>query len=212
MSKYLSKRSIALASLLLLGVIFASIYYLGSSRQNASQPGVFATPAIKSTLSMSKEDKIKAITATHNEVSSIDQAQRRVSFKILIPQNMLGGKLERVFVERIENQKDRGVRLVYSNGIFISETPCDPAPDYDNVIAERVNAVKEGLLKEVVFKKVKVQGHDGMGAEPGVNELPGGSFPRPSSLDWYDGGVKILIMGGEISLKDLQVVAESMYL
>ena len=215
MKRYLSVPSITVLSVLLLTILVASVYYTNYLQTNKQETyaggGAVPSPLVKRMLSMTKDDRTKEIARTHDEVPSIDKAQKKVDFKVLVPNDTAGGKLERIFVERVENQKVRCVRLVYSNGIFVTETPLDAAPEYSDFLAEQSKNVQLGVQKEAVFRSIKVNGHKGMGAEPGVNELPGETYPRPSSVDWFDNGVKIVIIGGETNLQDLLKVAESMY-
>jgi len=211
--RLLSIPQIALIAAFMLIAFGLTCYEVKHGMQNSPNSGIAgpAMPIAKKMLTITRDERIREIADTHEEVSNIDLAQEKVAFKIRVPKNTLSGELEGIFVEKVEDPKERGVRLVYSNGIFIHEMPCDPAPDYEKFVAQHISNVELGLEPQVVFCNILVNGFGGMGVEPGVNELGGEKFSRPGSVDWYDCGTKYLILGGDIGLRDLKMVAESMY-
>jgi hypothetical protein len=149
------------------------------------------------------------------EKVSLDEARSRMPFPIPLPSYMPGStKVMEVYASRADTATEfRQAALVYENGIYIIlhveeeitlgwETPLADQPD--------------------IFKPVEINGHPGLGAEPGLarecvtyapstdRQCTDGPGRRPGFVEWQVGRVVIYIASYDYPLAELLRVAESM--
>jgi hypothetical protein len=92
------------------------------------------------------------------------------------------------------------VALVFSDGCQMIIHQMDSPPDWDAIIAQQTP----------VFSEVSVNGHPGMGASPGVQEISGGQHRYPGSISWWADGLDITIYSNTLPLDELLKIANSL--
>jgi hypothetical protein len=146
---------------------------------------------------------------------SLDEARSRMPFPIPLPGYLPGTtRLMEVYASRADTATEfRQAALVYDNGIhIILDLEEEMTLGWETPVAEQPD----------IFKPVEVNGHPGLGAEPGlardcVRYAPStdwrcsdGPGRRPGFVEWQVGGLVIYIRSYDYSLAELLRVAESM--
>lgn len=134
------------------------------------------------------------------EVASLTEAQGRVRFKVLAPSAVPAGyRLTRIGV----SPRTAVVNLEYLNG------------ERKFTISQRADGTALGSADEVVrqwpgFEKVDVNGCAGVGHEKGGQTVRGVTSSVPASVMWWCDGVIRTILSYDLSLAEVQAIAESM--
>lgn len=94
--------------------------------------------------------------------------------------------------------------------------PTPEKPDYSALAATFRRDKEEGHFRaNPVPFVLSVRGMDGIGTEPGFNDLGDTRTDRPGVVQWWEDGVQYTIHGtwgtGGTSVRELLVIAESMY-
>ena len=148
------------------------------------------------------------------EKVSLDEARSRMPFPIPLPGYLPGTtRLMEVYASPADTATEfREAALVYENGIYII-LYCDEA------------TMGWGWAFEEypdIFRPVEVNGHPGLGAEPGLarecvsyapstdRQCTDGPGPRPGAVEWQAERLVISIRSYDYSLAELLRVAESM--
>ena len=139
------------------------------------------------------------------------EARTRVPFTIPVPISMPDGasvEIEEVWVSGVQAPQGLeetytelySVALVFSDGCQMIIHQMDSPPDWDAIIAQQTP----------VFSEVSVNGHPGMGASPGVQEISGGQHRYPGSISWWADGLDITIYSNTLPLDELLKIANSL--
>jgi hypothetical protein len=144
---------------------------------------------------------------------SLEEARARTSFPIPLPSYMPeGAALREVYASGMDNPRlYRQAALVYENGVYIILRYGRMAWSWESPFRER----PEG------FGPVEVNGHPGVGGEPGlesmcVSNAPSTEWecreggPRPGVVEWQVGPLVTAVYSYDHSLTELLRVAESM--
>ena len=91
----------------------------------------------------------------------------------------------------------RSLAFVYSNGLTI-------------IIHQENKSINWESLATSPFTLINVNGHAGVGKDPGKQEIMGKSYEYPGSVSWQVGRLQISIYSQHHSMEELIRVAESM--
>lgn len=142
-----------------------------------------------------------------NKVDSIAEAKKKIESEIKIPEFTDEKKLSAIWVKGAPTPERKGLELLYGeNEIYITIYPNNPSlKDFDKF--------KENL-KDMLprVKDIEVNGHKGIGAEPGYQITEDGEIFNPGFVDWFDGNDEYIVYGQKphISLNTLLKIARSM--
>ncbi len=128
-------------------------------------------------------------------VATLKEAQEKVSFKLLVPQN---GDIEGIYAP----DEDRLV-IAYKGDIEIEYGANSTEPPYEEIAGDdpQINA-----------RVISVRGHKGMAWEPGTHIYNGkDSMPHPGVISWHENGANISIYGwGGQPLRELWSIVNAM--
>ena len=141
---------------------------------------------------------------------TLSEARTRVPFAIPVPISMPDGarvEIEEVWVSAVQAPQGLeetynelySVAVVFSDGCQMIIHQTDSPPDWDAIIAQQTP----------VFSEVSVNGHAGIGASPGVQDIMGAQHRYPGSVSWAADGLHITIYSHTLPLGELLKIANS---
>jgi hypothetical protein len=141
-----------------------------------------------------------------DQIASLEEAQSRVNFKILVPRNAAQGfTLARIGVRPVSTALGNfGIlSLKYSGG------------GREFQIWQRSDGTDMGSVDELLpkwpgFQKVDINGCAGVGHEKSSQTVRGETLPVPASVEWWCDGVVRTVLSYDLSLAEVQAIAESM--
>ena len=134
----------------------------------------------------------------NGELVSLDEAQARLSFTIPLPD---GFAVKEVWVSPEEvASDDRAVAIQFENDLLLIIHQLANEPNWDGTIS----SVPE-------LAKISVNGHNGLGANPGTKFVAGKEYPYPGSVEWWVDGVDITLYSDTLSLEELLKIAEAVH-
>jgi hypothetical protein len=143
---------------------------------------------------------------------TLSEARTRVPFTIPVRTSLPGAatvEIEEVWVSAIQAPLDLdeenytelySVAVVFSDGCQMIIHQMDSPPDWDAIIAQQTP----------LFSEVSVDGHPGIGASPGVQEIMGEQHRYPGSISWWADGLEINIYSDTLPLEELLQIANSL--
>jgi hypothetical protein len=112
----------------------------------------------------------------NGELVSLDEAQTRLSFTIPLPD---GFAVREVWVSPEEVASDnRAVAIQFENDLLLIIHQLANEPNWDGTVSSAPE-----------LAKISVNGHNGLGANPGIKFVAGKDYPYPGSVSWWMDGL-----------------------
>jgi len=134
------------------------------------------------------------------KVQTLEEAVSQILVKPKLPNAAVAGDPKERYVLDAPTPEQRGIGILYENGIQVWIHPNKPAPDYD-----------EDLRQFSRLRSIDINGARSTAGEPGKKVLQGiGEVSEPGAVVWYENGIEYQIYGDNIGLKTLVPIARSM--
>jgi hypothetical protein len=134
----------------------------------------------------------------NGELVSLDEAQARLSFFIPLPD---GFAVKEVWVSPEEVASDnRAVAIQFENDLVLIIHQLANEPNWDGTGSSAPE-----------LAKISVNGHNGLGANPGIKFVAGKEYPYPGSVAWWMNGLDITLYSDTLHLEELLKIAETVH-
>ena len=134
----------------------------------------------------------------NGELVSLDEAQARLSFTIPLPD---GFAVSEVWVSPEEVASgDRAVAIQFQDDLLLIIHQLANEPNWDGTVSSAPE-----------LAKISVNGHNGLGANPGTKFITGKEYPYPGSVAWWMNGLDITLYSDTHSLEELLKIAETVH-
>ena len=130
------------------------------------------------------------------ELVSLEEAQTRLSFTVPLPE---GFEIKEVWVSPEDvAPADRSVAIQFENDLLLIIHQLANEPNWSGAIS----SVPE-------LTSISVNGHRGLGADPGTKFVAGKEYPYPGSVAWWINGLDTTLYSDTLSLEELLKIAET---
>lgn len=211
--------------LTVLGLLAATYLYYQNISIPSNQGGVVVNSAAAKFLKMTPEQRremFEQVSRDKFRFDSVEQASSALAFKLKEPKYpALQSKRVAILVNKDEVKENREAHIYYGDpgnpiAVWAGRLPPKENPDefYDKDLEQFRSDKEKGYLKsDAILRIVYINGHKGIGIEPGYNLIGGEKVPRPGVVDFMVDGIRYVIAGttGEnaTTLDELIKIAES---